>query len=231
MRALASIAPKLPAEITNGDMLKFLARLQLDEQPAIRTNTTIALGKLSNQLNEQTRAKVLLPAFSRGLRDPFPPARRSALAALLATHEFYSPHDCALRILPAVAGSALEADPALRELALAVVRKCVLTLEALQPALDAQWQQGQTAAPVAAPSENKSVLGWASKWLQASPEQPPSSVSHSSLPPPNRPDPVSLSQRASGTEPASAKARLDANAFATGWDEQDSADAWGDSEF
>jgi len=34
----------------NGDLLKYLAKTQSDEQPGIRTNTTICLGKIAKHL-------------------------------------------------------------------------------------------------------------------------------------------------------------------------------------
>ena len=48
---------------------------QVDEEPAIRANTTILLGNLAAHLNEATCKRVLLNAFTRALKDTFPPAR------------------------------------------------------------------------------------------------------------------------------------------------------------
>jgi SCY1-like protein 1 len=58
--------------------------MQSDPEPAIRTNTTICLGKIAGKLNATTRPKVLFPAFSRALRDPFPHARLAGLRSLTA---------------------------------------------------------------------------------------------------------------------------------------------------
>ena len=49
--------------------------VKVDEEPAIRANTTILLGNLANYLSEAACKRVLLNAFTRALKDSFPPAR------------------------------------------------------------------------------------------------------------------------------------------------------------
>lgn len=44
-------------------------------QGGIRTNTTVCMGKIAQHLHPQIRQKVLISAFIRAMRDPFPPAR------------------------------------------------------------------------------------------------------------------------------------------------------------
>ena len=52
---------------------------QVDEEPPIRANTTILLGNLAAHLGEATQKRVLLNAFTRALKDSFPPARVAGL--------------------------------------------------------------------------------------------------------------------------------------------------------
>jgi SCY1-like protein 1 len=76
IRALLTLAAKLNANNLNVEVMRHLARLQTrDDEGGIRTNTTICLGKLAEHLTPDTRRKILIPAFSRALKDPFPPAR------------------------------------------------------------------------------------------------------------------------------------------------------------
>ena len=51
----------------------------MDEEPPIRANTTILLGNLAVHLGEATQKRVLLNAFTRSLKDGFPPARVAGL--------------------------------------------------------------------------------------------------------------------------------------------------------
>lgn len=43
---------QLSDKIINYELLKYLAKLQMDEEPGIRTNTTICLGKIAKNLND-----------------------------------------------------------------------------------------------------------------------------------------------------------------------------------
>lgn len=214
VKALVCLAPKLSSDIRNGDMLKYLARLQVDEQPNIRTNATIALGKLCEHLSDNTKAKVLLPAFTRALKDPFPPARRAALSAFEATHLFYSAQDCAHRILPAIAGSTLELDPSIRAIALEVLRKCVSTIEKHQATLDSAWAS-ETQKPGVLSTEKESLVGWASKWLS----QPDHSQQHSV--------PITALQSTHATETEKSPPSL-AHSLSRGDSDWNGADDWGD---
>lgn len=63
--------------------------MQSDPEPAIRTNTTICLGKIASKLNDATRPKVLFPAFAKALRDPFPHARLAGLRSITACQVSY----------------------------------------------------------------------------------------------------------------------------------------------
>ena len=76
-------APELRAPAT----ARRWVAVQMDEEAAIRTNTTICLGKIAAHIDAATREKVLIAAFVRALKDPFPPARNAALLALTATQQ------------------------------------------------------------------------------------------------------------------------------------------------
>jgi SCY1-like protein 1 len=50
VKAVLTVIPKLSDRTVNGELLKYLAKTSNDEQPGIRTNTTICLGKISKHL-------------------------------------------------------------------------------------------------------------------------------------------------------------------------------------
>lgn len=52
VKAVLAVIDKLSDRTINGDLLKFLARTANDEQPGIRTNTTICLGKIAKNLGQ-----------------------------------------------------------------------------------------------------------------------------------------------------------------------------------
>src|SRR2546430_13549658 len=95
VKSVLTVVPKLSDRTINGELLKYLAKTSNDEQPGIRTNTTICLGKISKNLSTSTRSKVLIAAFTRSLRDPFIHARNAALMALAVTSDAFSEDDVA----------------------------------------------------------------------------------------------------------------------------------------
>lgn len=115
VKSVLTIIPKLSDRIINGELLKQLAKTSNDEQPGIRTNTTICLGKIAKNLGASTRSKVLIAAFSRSLRDPFVHARNAALMALGATMDFFSDEDCATKILPSLCMSLIDREKLIRD--------------------------------------------------------------------------------------------------------------------
>jgi hypothetical protein len=56
--------------------------------------------------------QILVPGFCRALRDPFPPARISAIAALGVTAEYYDLGDIATKILPSIVCAAIDPEKA-----------------------------------------------------------------------------------------------------------------------
>ncbi|GFX28043.1 n-terminal kinase-like protein [Trichonephila clavipes] len=118
IKCMMYLSPKLNYQNLNEEMLKHFARLQTkDEQGGIRTNTTVCLGKIASYLHPQTRKKVLISAFVRALRDPFPPARTAAILALAATEHYYSIQDCATKILPALCHFTVDPEKSIRDAA------------------------------------------------------------------------------------------------------------------
>lgn len=66
----------------------------MDEEAPIRANTTILLGNLAAHLGEATQKRVLLNAFTRALKDTFPPARVAGLKVRLSPCD--SDFDCSV---------------------------------------------------------------------------------------------------------------------------------------
>ncbi|KAL1902912.1 Nuclear aminoacylation-dependent tRNA export pathway component [Sporothrix stenoceras] len=115
LKSVLVFVPKLSDRTINGELLRYLAKTANDEQPGIRTNTTICLGKIAKNLGTSSRSKVLIAAFSRSLRDPFVHARNAALLALAATVEHFTPEDIATRILPAICAVLLDKEKLVRD--------------------------------------------------------------------------------------------------------------------
>lgn len=166
VKAVLVVVQKLSDRIINGELLRHLAKTANDEQPGIRTNTTICLGKIARNLGTNSRAKVLSAAFSRALRDPFVHARNAALMALAATADIFSEDDCATKMLPAICPSLVDKERMIRDQAnktlniyLERVRKYSTTLpDSVLPPPDSQ---SAGATRVSTPQPGNQWMGWA----------------------------------------------------------------------
>eukprot|EP00879_Flechtneria_rotunda_P024000 GHRR01025421.1.p1 GENE.GHRR01025421.1~~GHRR01025421.1.p1 ORF type:complete len:475 (+),score=152.72 GHRR01025421.1:1950-3374(+) len=176
LKAVLILAPKMKQSTLTQNLLKHLSRLQVDNEPSIRANTTVLLGNIAQYLGDTYCKKVLLNAFGRALKDSFPPARVAALRALVATAKYYSPDEMACRALPTVAPLCVDQLADVRSAALA----CLDTFEELLKENDTKLQkeaaaaaaagnQGAAAAgPAISISNSGGMLGWAMSSLAAS---------------------------------------------------------------
>ncbi|KAI1816277.1 ARM repeat-containing protein [Poronia punctata] len=168
LKSVLVVIDKLSDRVINGELLKHLAKTANDEQPGIRTNTTICLGKIAKNLGTANRAKVLMAAFTRSLRDPFVHARNAALMALAATGDCFTEEECATRILPVVCPSLVDKEKLVRDQATKTMEIYLQRIRKAQANMpDSVLPQAQTAegaAPrMSAPqsSEASSWAGWA----------------------------------------------------------------------
>lgn len=115
VKSILIVIGKLSDRTINGELLRYLAKTANDEQPGIRTNTTICLGNIAKSLGTGSRSKVLIAAFTRSMRDPFVHARGAALMALIATIDYFTEDDCAMKILPCVCACLLDKEKLVRD--------------------------------------------------------------------------------------------------------------------
>ncbi|CAH7667548.1 SCY1 protein kinase [Phakopsora pachyrhizi] len=115
VKSVLLIAPKLSERILNNDLLRYLAKTHMDVEPGIRTNTCILLGRLSKSLSLSTCRKVLIPAFTRSIRDQFVPARMAGLMSLMATVDYYEAEDLATKVIPGIGIALVDKEKTVRD--------------------------------------------------------------------------------------------------------------------
>ncbi|KAG2015871.1 other/SCY1 protein kinase [Coprinopsis cinerea AmutBmut pab1-1] len=130
VRSISSFAPKLTERILNNDLLRLLAKMQVDPEPSIRTNTCILLGRLGPTLGYNTKKKVLVPAFSRALKDSFVHARVAALMAFTATIDCFEIEDLATKVIPNMSFALIDREKVVRDQAFKTLDLYVKKLEA-----------------------------------------------------------------------------------------------------
>ncbi|XP_034702841.1 probable inactive serine/threonine-protein kinase scy1 isoform X1 [Vitis riparia] len=185
LKSMLILAPKLSQRTISGSLLKYLSKLQVDEEPAIRTNTTILLGNIASYLNEGTRKRVLINAFTvRALRDTFSPARGAGVMALCATSSYYDITEIATRILPNVVVLTIDPDSDVRSKAFQAVDQFLQIVKQYHEKTNAGDTTGSSMGISSIPG-NASLLGWAmsSLTLKSKPsEQAPLAPANSSAP-------------------------------------------------
>lgn len=63
----------------------------------------------------QTRQRILVSAFSRATKDPFPASRSAGVLGFAATHNYYSVTELAGRILPTLCTVTVDPDKGVRD--------------------------------------------------------------------------------------------------------------------
>lgn len=63
----------------------------------------------------QIRQKLLLSAFMRAVRDPFPPARQAGILGMAATQNYYLLADIAGKLLPTLCSLTMDPEQSVRE--------------------------------------------------------------------------------------------------------------------
>ncbi|XP_039490641.1 N-terminal kinase-like protein isoform X2 [Drosophila santomea] len=130
VKSIIHLAPKLNYNNLNVEVLRHFARLQArDDQGGIRTNTTVCLGKIAPHLHPQVRQRVLVSAFVRAMRDPFPPARVAGVLALAATQQYFLLSEVANRVLPSLCSLTVDPEKTVRDPAFKTIRGFLGKLE------------------------------------------------------------------------------------------------------
>ncbi|EPS74262.1 hypothetical protein M569_00492, partial [Genlisea aurea] len=174
LKSMLVLAPKLSQRTLSGSLLKFLSKLQVDEEPAIRTNTTILLGNIASHLNEGTRKRVLINAFTvRALRDTFSPARGAGIMALSATSSYYDAAEIATRVLPNVVVLTIDPDSDVRSKAFQAVEQFLQLLKQYNDkASTGDVGTGATGTLISSSLPgNAGLLGWAMSSLSLKSKQ------------------------------------------------------------
>lgn len=247
LKSMLILAPKLTNKTLTQSVLKHLSKLQIDEEPSIRANTTVLLGNISKYLGEGTCKRVLLNAFTRALKDSFPPAKGAGLRAIIATAQYHSVEDAALRILPAATPLCIDPVSEVRSSAIQCV-ECFMKMvkendvrmneaqAASGPPQDPilmSGSGGNTNASSSAAVAAGSVLNWAVSSLITStglavsatkPSPPGANSSKSSAGLSNSTPTKSAAASHAGTKPSTTGEVKKGTSSSGGWDELDDID-------
>ncbi|GJT46769.1 protein kinase family protein with ARM repeat domain-containing protein [Tanacetum coccineum] len=135
LKSMLVLAPKLSQRTLSGSLLKYLSKLQVDEEPAIRTNTTILLGNIASHLNE------------------------GGVMALCATSSYYDAQEIAARILPNVVVLTIDPDSDVRSKAFQTVEQFLQIVKQYHEKTYAGDGTESTGSGITSLPGNASILG------------------------------------------------------------------------
>lgn len=108
LKSITTIIDKVSVKQVNQDLLKILAKSQMDPKPSIRVNTLILIIKISDKIYNTSRNNVLITALSKSLRDSFTPCKMSALSGFESLIKNFSLDEICGKILGHVAISLMD---------------------------------------------------------------------------------------------------------------------------
>ena len=121
LKATQALVPSLTAPNLE-KLSRYLVRLQSDAETSLRTNAVVFIATIAPHLSEVSRQKMLLPAYSRSMKDPHPPCRLSALQSLMKSKSSFSKQELAVKVMPCVMPLLLDPITDVRKEAFRVVR-------------------------------------------------------------------------------------------------------------
>ncbi|XP_063046138.1 N-terminal kinase-like protein [Engraulis encrasicolus] len=164
VKSMLLLAPKLNETNLNQELMRHFARLQArDDQGPIRCNTTVCLGKIAPYLNAGTRQRVLISAFCRATKDPFPASRAAGVLGFAATHHYFSMMESASRILPTLCTLTIDPDKNVRDQAFKAIKSFLDKLETVSedPSQLEELEKEVMAMSPGAAGQAATWAGWA----------------------------------------------------------------------
>lgn len=108
LKSITIIIEKVSVKQVNQDLLKVLAKSQMDPKPSIRVNTLILIIKISSKIYKTSRNNVLITALSKSLRDTFIPCKMTALSGFESLRDEFSLEEICSKILGHLAISLMD---------------------------------------------------------------------------------------------------------------------------
>ena len=168
LKSTIVLVPKLNAASLE-KLVRYLVRLQSDPEASIRTNTIIFVGKVAPSLSDMSRQKLILPAFTRAMKDPFTPCRLAALKAVTTCKTYFSQKEVSEKVLPCVVPYLLDASKDVRTEAFKVVDMFLVGLREESGKMgDGGGEGGGEASGMGAAPTSGGYLSGFSSWMSTS---------------------------------------------------------------
>lgn len=137
LKRIPIVVPFITERQLNNELLRFLAKTQVDVEIDIRTWTVIIITRISTLLSTSSgnRSNILATAYTKSLKDPVTKPRLAALYGLAKSIDLFDVGTIANKILTVIAPGLLDKDPLVRSKAKGLFEKYLNKLESEAKAL------------------------------------------------------------------------------------------------
>ncbi|KAI5950816.1 CEX1 [Candida jiufengensis] len=108
LKSITIIIDKISVKQINNELLRILAKTQIDPKPSIRVNTLILIITISSKIYSNSKNNVLITALSKSLRDSFIPCKMTALNGFKSLINDFSLEEICSKILGHLAISLMD---------------------------------------------------------------------------------------------------------------------------
>lgn len=108
LKSITIVIDKISVKQVNQELLRILAKSQMDPKPSIRVNTLILIIKISLKIYKTSKNNVLITALSKSLRDSFIPCKMAALHGFETLIDEFSLEEICTKILGNLAISLMD---------------------------------------------------------------------------------------------------------------------------
>lgn len=116
LKSIPIVVPFITERQLNNELLRYLAKTQVDADVEIRTWTVIIITRISTLLSTSSgnRSNILATAYTKSLKDPAAKPRLAALHGLAKSIDLFDVNTIATKILTVIAPGLLDKDPLVR---------------------------------------------------------------------------------------------------------------------
>ncbi|EMG48785.1 Scyl1 N-terminal kinase-like protein [Candida maltosa Xu316] len=108
LKSITIVIDKISVKQVNQELLRILAKSQMDPKPSIRVNTLILIIRISSKIYSNSKNNVLITALSKSLRDSFIPCKMTALNGFESLIDDFSLEEICSKILGHLAISLMD---------------------------------------------------------------------------------------------------------------------------
>lgn len=129
LNAVGLVIGRITDRQLNNDLLRHLAKLQVDPNPVLRISVIETLVSISPQMHTTTRPGILITAFGKGLKDAHIKVRLTAVDAFINALDYFDAEACCVKVIGALAPAMVDKSSNVRSEAQKAMEMCMAKIE------------------------------------------------------------------------------------------------------